>query len=55
MGEFTPIPLDLATETEAYQVMLEGHRLDPDDEQIYEDMLKAKARMETAWLARVAT
>jgi hypothetical protein len=40
----------LALETMAYQTMLEGHRLDPDDDQIYEDMLKARAAMEVAWL-----
>jgi hypothetical protein len=41
---------DLALETQAYQVLLEGHRLVPDDELIYQDMLKAKAAMEIAWL-----
>ena len=40
----------VGTETEAYQAYLEGHRADPDDEQIYQDMLKAKAAMEVAWL-----
>lgn len=41
---------DLATETQAYQTLLEGHREHPDDEHIYQDMLKAKAAMEIAWL-----
>ncbi|HEX6743322.1 MAG TPA: hypothetical protein VF087_03890 [Solirubrobacteraceae bacterium] len=41
---------DLAFETQAYQVLLEGHRAAPDDELIYQDMLKAKAAMEIAWL-----
>jgi hypothetical protein len=41
---------DLAIETQAYQTLLEGHRLAPDDELIYQDMLKAKAAMEIAWL-----
>jgi hypothetical protein len=41
---------DLALETQAYQVLLEGHRAAPDDELIYQDMLKAKAAMEIAWL-----
>jgi hypothetical protein len=41
---------DLALETQAYQVLLEGHRAAPEDELIYEDMLKAKATMEVAWL-----
>lgn len=44
--------LDLAAETAAYQTLLEGHRADPDDELIYQDMLKAKAAMEVAWLQR---
>jgi hypothetical protein len=42
--------MDLAAETEAYQVLLEGHRMDPDNEDLYVDMLKAKAAMEVAWL-----
>ena len=41
---------DLALETQAYQALLEGHRAEPDDELIYQDMLKAKAAMEVAWL-----
>ena len=41
---------DLALETQAYQTLLEGHRAEPDDELIYQDMLKAKAAMEIAWL-----
>ena len=41
---------DLALETQAYQVLLEGHRAQPDDELLYQDMLKAKAAMEVAWL-----
>ena len=43
---------DLALETQAYQVLLEGHRAAPDDEQIYQDMLKAKAAMEIAMPCR---
>ena len=41
---------DLALETQAYQTLLEGHRATPDDKLIYQDMLKAKAAMEIAWL-----
>jgi hypothetical protein len=41
---------DLALETQAYQVLLEGHRAAPGNELIYQDMLKAKATMEIAWL-----
>jgi hypothetical protein len=44
---------DLAIETQAYQVFLEGHRADPDNEDLYQDMLKAKAAMEVAWLKQV--
>jgi hypothetical protein len=44
---------DLAIETQAYQVFLEGHRAHPDDEDLYEDMLKAKAAMEVAWLKQL--
>jgi hypothetical protein len=40
----------LAAESEAYQALLEGHRADPDNENLYQDMLKAKAAMEVAWL-----
>jgi hypothetical protein len=46
--------LDLALETQAYQTLLEGHRAAPDDELIYQDMLKAKAAMEIAWLQAAA-
>ena len=42
--------LNLATETQAYQALLEGHRADPDNEDLYTDLLKAKAAMEIAWL-----
>jgi acyl-ACP thioesterase len=44
---------DLAIETQAYQVFLEGHRADPHNEDLYEDMLKAKAAMEVAWLKQL--
>jgi hypothetical protein len=40
----------LSDETTAYQVLLEGHRAYPDDEHIYEDMLKAKVALTVAWL-----
>ena len=42
--------LNLATETKAYQTLLEGHRADPDNEDLYTDLQKAKAAMEIAWL-----
>lgn len=41
---------DLAHEISAYQALAEGHRMAPDDEQIYEDMLKARRQMEIAHL-----
>jgi hypothetical protein len=46
--------LDLALEIQAYQALLEGHRADPDDELLYQDMLKARASMEVAWLERLS-
>jgi hypothetical protein len=46
---------DLAAETEAYQALLEGHRAYPDNEDLYLDMLKAKAAMEVAWLNTAVT
>jgi hypothetical protein len=42
--------MNLAAETQAYQALLEGHRADPDNEDLYTDLLKAKAAMEVAWL-----
>lgn len=39
----------VAAETMAYQAYLEGHRADPDDEQLYEDLLKARQALEVAW------
>jgi hypothetical protein len=44
------VVLNLAAETEAYQALLEGHRMDPENEHLYLDLLKAKAAMEVAWL-----
>lgn len=41
---------DLALETGAYQQCLEMHRMNPDHDEIYQDMLKAKAQMEVAYL-----
>jgi hypothetical protein len=45
---------DLPAETEAYQALLEGHRACPDNEDLYLDMLKAKAAVEVAWLTATA-
>jgi hypothetical protein len=46
---------DLATQIEAYQALLEGHRAYPDDQELYLDMLKAKSAMEVAWLNATPT
>lgn len=45
--------MTLADETEAYQALLEGHRAYPDDEEIAEDLDRARAAMEVAWLKHV--
>ena len=50
MRSYLVAVLNLATETQAYQALLEGHRADPDNEDLYTDLLKAKAAMEIAWL-----
>jgi hypothetical protein len=47
---YLPAVLNLAIETQAYQALLEGHRADPDNEDLYTDLQKAKAAMEIAWL-----
>jgi predicted transcriptional regulator len=44
----------LADQTEAYQALLEGHRAHPDDDEIAEDLRRARAAMEVAWLEHVA-
>jgi hypothetical protein len=46
---------DLASETQAYQALLEGHRARPDDEELYRDMLRARAAMEVASLDATPT
>jgi hypothetical protein len=44
---------DLGMETEAFQAYVEGVRANPDDAELAEDMSKAKAAMETAWLRQL--
>ena len=47
------VPLDLAAATEAYAAYLNTPRgvLDSDEQQLFdEDLAKARAAMETAWL-----
>lgn len=43
---------NLAAETEAYQAYLEGVRAHPDDEQLAQDLNRARRAMEIAWLER---
>lgn len=42
--------MSLADETSAYQTLLEGHRADPDNDELWQDLLKAKGAMEVAWI-----
>jgi hypothetical protein len=44
----------LGVEVEAYQALLEGHRAHPEEDQIFDDLLKARAAMERAWLELLA-
>jgi hypothetical protein len=47
-------PTTLGVEVEAYQALLEGHRAHPEEQQIFDDLLKARAAMERAWLELLA-
>lgn len=42
--------MTLAEATRIYQANLEAHRIDPDDEVVYKELLNAKIDMETLWL-----
>lgn len=53
--EWGHVGYDLDLETSAYQTLLEGHRAEPDNQELYEDLVKAKARMEVAWLRQNPT
>lgn len=44
----------LAAETATFQTLLEHHRRDADDEQIAAALARARAAMETAWIAWAA-
>jgi hypothetical protein len=44
----------LAEATEAFQAYLEGHRRDPDDEELWEDLCRARRALEVEWLRRAA-
>jgi len=43
----------LSEATEAFQTMLEGHRAHPDNDELSEDLVKAKSEMDVAWLNMV--
>jgi hypothetical protein len=43
---------DLAADTMAFQTYLEGVRAHPDDEELAEDLARARRRMEITWLER---
>jgi hypothetical protein len=55
VSEWGGVGYDMAAESDAYQTLLEGHRADPDNEELYEDMLKAKAVLELAWLGHTTS
>lgn len=55
LGTVELVAGDLMTETIAYQALLEGHRAEPDDEDIWDQLCRAKAAMERAWLAATMT
>jgi hypothetical protein len=40
----------LAQETEAFQLHIERLRIDPEDEMVIEDVRRARAALEVAWL-----
>lgn len=47
--------MTLAEATEAYQAYLEGVRAYPDDEDLAEELERARREMEVAWLAALPT
>ncbi len=47
--------MTLAEATEIHQAYLELHRLAPDDDELYEDLVKARAALEVAWLEAQTT
>jgi hypothetical protein len=46
---------DIATETEAYQALLEGRRAHPGDEAMSRYLAQAKAALEVAWLGHTGS
>jgi hypothetical protein len=46
---------DIATETVAYQALLEGHRAHPEDVAIARELATAKEALEVAWLEHTRT
>jgi hypothetical protein len=47
--------MDITEAQRVYQMNLEAHRVDPDDELVYDHLLKAKAELEVAWLREVSS
>jgi hypothetical protein len=41
---------NIATETQVYQAVLEGHRAHPEDRALAESLVRAKAAIDAAWL-----
>lgn len=46
--------MSINADSEAYQALLEGHRAHPDDENIWEQLVQAKRRLEISWLEHTA-
>jgi hypothetical protein len=38
-----------------YQALLEAHRIDPDDEMVWQELQMAKAALERLWLEHAVT
>jgi hypothetical protein len=45
--------MTLAEESEAYQAQLETARTHPDNTEVQDDLIKARAALEVAWLRTV--
>lgn len=45
--------MTLAEESEAYQAMLETARTHPDNDEVQDDLIKARAALEVAWLDHI--
>jgi hypothetical protein len=47
--------VSLAAITREFQILLEKHRLDPDDEAVWSMLCQARREMEFAWVCEGAT